>query len=314
METPVVLLGCESGNVIYLKRDDLFPFSFGGNKARITRKYFESIDGDGYDSVVTYGGPASNLCRAVASAAAQRGLPCIAVMHGEEPRDPVPFNLQLVRLSGARTVFCPVSQVSAAVDAALERLLVEGRRPFFIPGGGQGAPGTQAYLECYDEILAYEDRVGAAFDYLFLPSGTGTTQSGLVCGKLLRGGAGKIVGVSIARTAERGRGVILRNVRDFFAEKGVPVSDEAVEDAVLFEDGYTGGGYGKGDYTDTIARIRKEYAVAFDNTYTAKAFAGMKAYLKSHGITGQRVLFLHTGSAPLFFDCLRRESHGRGER
>ena len=305
METPLVFLGCEFDNRIYLKRDDLYPFSFGGSKARIACRYFDEIDAGGFDCVVTYGSPRSNLCRAVAVMAAQRELPCVAVVN--ETGEPDSFNARLARLSGAQTVFCPVDRVGSTIEETQERLRRAGRRPYFIPGGGQGLPGVQAYAECYDEILAYERREGIAFDYLFLPSGTGTTQSGLVCGKLLRGGSGVIVGISVARTAEQGRSVILKNVRDYCAAAGAALPDAAIERAVIFEDGYTGGGYGKGDYAGTAAYVWRKYAVPLDNTYTGKAFYGMGEYLRSRGIAGKTALFLHTGGAPLFFDDLLRE-------
>ncbi len=303
METPLTFLCYASDNPIYLKRDDCLPYSFGGNKARIARKYFESIDKNNYDSVVTYGGPNSNLCRVVAEMASQRKIKCVTVMHGDGKTNS--FNLELVRISGAQTVFCSVSQVSRVIDTELRRLRQEGYNPLFIPGGGQGVPGTRAYLECYDEIYEYERRAGFTFDYLFLPSGTGTTQGGLVCGKLLRGGTCDIVGISIARSAECSRAVILQNVKDFCAAERLSFTEETIQRAVILEDSYTGGGYAQGDYSETVLSVWRKYVVPLDNTYTAKAFFGMTEYLKAHCISGKRVLFLHTGALPLFFDDLR---------
>ena len=45
--------------------------------------------------------------------------------------------------------------------------------------------------------------------------------------------------------------------------------------------------------------------IPLDPTYTGKAFWGMLQYLKDHGIRGKRILFLHTGGTPLFFDLLK---------
>lgn len=302
METPLLFLGSEYGNQLYVKRDDLYPLAFGGNKARIARRYFEEIDAGGYDCVVTYGSSRSNLCCAVAAMAAARGMTCVTVMHGGG--ESIQFNNRLVRLSGAQQVYSPVSSVSAAIDATLDRLRQEGRRPCFIPGGGQGAAGIRAYVECYEEIKAYERSAGIPFDFIFLPSGTGTTQAGLVCGKLLCGGDCEIVGISVARTADRGRPEIIRNVLEYCSTTGLAVSEDVIERSVIFEDAYTAGGYAKGDYLDTIVSVWKKYAIPLDNTYTAKAFCGMQSYLTVRGIVGKRILFLHTGGIPLFFDDL----------
>lgn len=43
-------------------------------------------------------------------------------------------------------------------------------------GGGHGNIGTQAYVNTYEEILAFEKEAGIKFDYIFHASGTGTTR------------------------------------------------------------------------------------------------------------------------------------------
>ena len=51
MKTPIYKLKKN----IYIKREDLIPFSFGGNKARKAELFFREIDAGQYDCVVTYG-------------------------------------------------------------------------------------------------------------------------------------------------------------------------------------------------------------------------------------------------------------------
>lgn len=72
--TPIVYMGMEQGNKLYIKRDDLVPYSFGGNKARKGVLFFEEIEKGGYDCVVTYGSSHSNHCRIISNMAAARGL------------------------------------------------------------------------------------------------------------------------------------------------------------------------------------------------------------------------------------------------
>ncbi|MBQ6066714.1 MAG: pyridoxal-phosphate dependent enzyme [Clostridia bacterium] len=304
METPITFLGNEFGNRLYVKREELYPVALGGNKARIAKPFFDEIDAGGYDSVVTYGSAGSNLCRVVAAMAAMQGLKCVAVMHGED--NDISLNLRLVRASGASTVFCPVGEVADTIEAVTEELRRKGRRPFFIPGGGYGAIGAQAYVDCFDEIDAYERRSGVAFDHIFLPSGTGTTQAGLVCGKLLRNATCEIVGISIARERSRGESAVLECVRAYLAAKGIAVPDGRMEKAVVFEDAYTGGGYGCGDYAATTAYVYRKYALPLDNTYTGKAFYGMGQYLKERRTVERNVLFINTGGVPSFFEDLIR--------
>ena len=39
-----------------------------------------------------------------------------------------------------------------------------------------------------------------------------------------------------------------------------------------------------------------------DPTYTGKAFWGMKEYLEKNNVIGKKILFIHTGGTPLYFD------------
>ena len=60
--TPLYFLFSDSNkNNIYIKRDDLIPISFGGNKARKAMNFFKEIDQGGFDCVVTYGSGSSNI-------------------------------------------------------------------------------------------------------------------------------------------------------------------------------------------------------------------------------------------------------------
>lgn len=75
----------------------------------------------------------------------------------------------------------PVDHVKVTIDETMEALRQQGYTPYFIMGGGHGNIGTQAYVNTYEEILAFEKEAGIKFDYIFHASGTGTTQAGLVC-------------------------------------------------------------------------------------------------------------------------------------
>ena len=161
-------------------------------------------------------------------------------------------------------------------------------------------------MKAYREIEEYERRNDLYFDYIFHASGTGSTQAGLVCGSLRSGNAGrKIVGISIAREEARGREVVKGSIRDYL---GADFAGLYREESLIFTDAYRCGGYGK--YTDgikqTIASVMHREGIAMDTTYVGKAFHGMLQYLKEKGIQDRKILFIHTGGAPLFFDALER--------
>ena len=56
--TPVQYLGkLPGGQDIFMKRDDLLGFSFGGNKCRIAVAFLEDMEQKGGDLMVSYGSP-----------------------------------------------------------------------------------------------------------------------------------------------------------------------------------------------------------------------------------------------------------------
>lgn len=299
--TPIERLSASvGGNEVFVKREDLLPFSFGGNKARKARLFFREIEKGDYTHVVTYGAGSSNHCRVVANLAAAHGLACVIVSPEDGYRETA--NSRLVRLFGAEIVKTPLDAVSATIDRVLEELRTSGK-PYFIAGGGHGNVGTEAYVEAYREIAAYEAECGETFDYIFLPSGTGTTQAGLVCGAALAGqGRRKILGMSIARSNPRGGEVVAESVRQYLAA----VEFQGEIPAVCFDDSYILGGYGKynGAVLETVRELMVKEGIPANTTYTGKAFWAMEQFLKAHKIKNKRVLFLHTGGAPLFFDDL----------
>lgn len=303
--TPIQELGIVQENCLFVKRDDLFPFSFGGNKARKAQLFFEEIDKGTYDSIVTYGSSSSNHCRVVANMAAARGLQCLIVSPEESSNQT--YNSQIMQKLGAKILVCPVSQVPDTIEQALQVLKDQGKNPYFIPGGGHGNIGTQAYVNCYREIAKYEVENHFCFDYIFLASGTGTTQAGLIAGQFIMGGNKTIVGISIARKKPRGRDVVAESVRKYMQEYGLGTRNDPIDDSVIFIDEYIGEGYGKYDLAieDTVDTVLKQHGIPLDGTYTGKAFNGMLNYLAKENIKNKKVLFLHTGGTPLFFDYLR---------
>lgn len=292
-------LGDYKGNHLYIKREDLIPFSFGGNKARKAQLFFQEIEKGEYDSVVTYGSGSSNHCRIVANECCRRGLLCY-IISPEEASKPT-FNSQMMDMFGADITTVPVSEIHVTIESKIAELRETGRQPYFIEGGGHGNIGTDAYVQCYHEIRRQETEFGVQFDYIFFASGTGTTHAGLVCGQILAGDERKIIGISIARKNPRGRDVVLDSIRTYLGDGS---DEEEIQDKTIFIDDYTFG-YGKEDIRvkQTIENVLKTYGIPLDATYTGKAFMGMTEYLKN--IKEKNVLFIHTGGTPLFFDELR---------
>lgn len=303
MNTPIHKI-LENTNNIYFKREDMIPLSFGGNKARKAKYFFQEVDRLKSDCVVTYGSSSSNHCRVVANMAASRRIPCYII--GPIESSVQTFNSLMMRLFDAKIQNVPVNEVHDTIEKTIEELRKAGKKPFFIEGGGHGFWGTQAYVDCYNEIREFEQQENIHFDYIFFASGTGSTQAGLVCGQLLNGDKRKIIGISIARKNPRGRQIIIDSIKSYFEHSKIGISDEAIENATLFLDDFTLQGYSSSNkhIDDIIQDFMRETGIPLDPTYTGKAFAGMLAIIARQQIKDKNILFIHTGGSPLFFDFL----------
>ena len=301
IKTPIQDLGSFDGNHLWIKRDDLIPFSFGGNKARKAELFFEEIDRGSYDTVVTYGSSSSNHCRIISNACAGRNLACYIISPKEEEHEDT-FNRKMMILFGAQIITVPVAEVHDTIEYTLDVLRRQGKKPFFIAGGGHGNIGTESYVRCYEEIREQEKEMNVRFDNIYFACGTGTTQAGLVCGQLLANEERTIIGISIARKNPRCREVVTDSVRSYLNGR---IAEDVIERSVIVNDSYTSG-YGKEDpeVIKTIKEVLMTFGIPLDATYTGKAFMGMKSLLKQQ--TGRNVLFIHTGGTPLFFDILER--------
>ncbi len=294
---------------IYIKRDDLLPFSFGGNKLRIVTKAFEDMERRGCDEFISYGSESSNLNRVAAHMARSRGVACTVIFKkGRGAHEP--YNELLVKESGARIVYCEGSEVRAAVEEELRRSVRDGHRPYYIYGDSNGRGNeaclVEAYVEAYEEIRDFEAKSGISFSHIFLASGTGITQSGLMAASILHGDDKKICGISVARSRDRGREAIRENMSSYMrdgrkTEVKVPAASE-----IFFDDRFVKGGYGCADQelSELCRQMMKGYGLPLDTTYTGKAFLGMRNIIEEEHIKGS-VLFIHTGGLPGVFDAAR---------
>lgn len=301
------VLGCQ----LYVKRDDLIPYAFGGNKVRIAEEFMSDMRARGCDSLIMYGDLRSNLCRVLAFMCRRNGVPSLMVATSENAGDTTSFNEDIVRRLGVEVLECRKDGIPDAIDCAFQTMRDRGFKPYYIYGDrtGSGNEGTaaNAYAKAYLEICSQERDFGIEFDLVACPYGTGCTLGGLVCGSLEADDGRRIVGISISsRTPERAGLILEDTVLGWYAKQGKrPPAD--FRNNLNLQCGYNSGGYGARDprVDQLIELMLLENSLPLDPTYTGKALRGVLDYLRDAGIRGQKVLFLHTGGTPLFYDYLR---------
>ncbi|MBO4872916.1 MAG: pyridoxal-phosphate dependent enzyme [Lachnospiraceae bacterium] len=307
--TPIQALPDINGCHVFIKREDLLPFSFGGNKVRIAEAFFDDMERKGGSCMVGYGNARSNLSRALSAMARARNVPCRIISPDDEDGSRTEtFNSRLVRAAGAGIASCPKTRVKETVEAVLAECRAEGLVPYYIYGDSDGrgneAVPSEAYVKTAAEIAAQEKGLGLKFDRIYLALGTGMTQAGLMLGAALLERSWEIIGISIARPADRCRTVLRERMEAYLREKGLPVQclpEPLVRDAYLL------GGYGKWNeaVAETIREMYGGFGIPLDPTYSGKAFWGMRQDLEQDAPPGGNILFLHTGGGPLFFDFLQ---------
>ncbi len=293
----------DENNNVYILREDLLPFSFGGNKARKGEKFFQEILKEKATCVVTYGSKSSNHCRVVANYCSKYNLKCeIITPITDNENNP---NTQLVKFTGANINLCQIEDVKTTIEKVIAKNNELGYKTFFIPGGGHSDFGTEAYVDAFDEISKFSLDNNIKFDYIFHASGTGTTQAGLIVGKYICQSDIKIVGISIAREKSRGANVVYSSVIEYCENKKLDLNIPIEE--VIFIDDYLQGGYGKynKEIVNTINQMYLKEGIPLDTTYTGKAYYGMEQYINKNDIKNKNILFIHTGGTPLFFNQIK---------
>lgn len=280
----------------FVVRDDLFPFIGGGSKARKAVAYEAFLKENGFNAVVTCGGIQSNHNRAIALMAAKNGWKCHLCIQGTEERFYAEKgNALLCRLVGAECELINPSDTAVAMDRAMEKLTKEGYRPYYVHGGGHDLPGGTCFVDAVKELKQQCDAMSYQPDYIFLASGTGSTQAGIIVGCDLVGWNNvKTVGISVARQYERGKQVIADFANMLAKQYGL---NKNYTDQILFNTDYLSGGYEQysPEMDDYLKDAMKTTGLMFDTTYSGKGFYGMMQEVKKQGLQNKNIVFWHTG-------------------
>lgn len=284
------------GGRISIVRDDLYPFIGGGSKARKAEEYEKFLKSEGFNAVVTCGGIQSNHNRALALMAARNGWKCHLCIQGTRERfEAEKGNALLCRLSGAECELIDSSETAVAMDRAMEKLASEGYKPYYVHGGGHDLPGGTCFVDAVRQLKRRCDEKGYQPDYIFLASGTGSTQAGIVVGCDLVGWADvKVIGISVARQQERGKQVIA----DFANMLGKHYGTEKdYTRQIHFSADYLFGGYEQSspEMEAYLEGVMKSTGLMFDTTYSGKGFYGMMDIVRKEHLQDQNIVFWHTG-------------------
>jgi len=294
-------LGLNTNIDFRILREDLFPFFGGGNKARKLRNILAEILEGKYNAVVTTGSVYSNHCRAAALMCSNYGFQLSLVLHGNEKMfTNGNSNAQIIKALGPKITFCDPDDISKRMDQEMTEFKNKGLNPYYLQGGGHNKRGVEAYINFVQELNTYLKYLEWKPDYIFLPSGTGSTQAGIILGIGKFKIESNVIGISIARKKDKGIEAIY-DVFGWFDQE----YEHPAKDRVIFEDAFLEGGYGH--YNQTIRELSitmfKAESIFLDPVYTSKALLGTLKYINTQNLKGN-ILFLCTGGTYNFFNTI----------
>jgi len=279
------------GPRLLIKRDDAIAFGFGGNKVRKLAFVGAHARDEGADMLITAGGVQSNHARATAAVAAKLGMHAVLVANGTSPARPT-ANALLDTLLGAEVVHVASREErEPKMREIAEALRAGGRHPYVIPVGASIPLGALGFVHAVAELV---DQMPAP-DIIIHSTSSGGTQAGLVAGCRLLGLSTRVVGISADDRSESLCAQVDSIVRGVSELLKVP---EQMGTTIEVDDAFVGGGYGipTSASQEAIELVARTEAVFLDPTYTAKAMAGLIAYVRGGKFTAdQTVLFWHTG-------------------
>jgi L-cysteate sulfo-lyase len=288
---------------LWIKREDLGPLAFSGNKLRNLEFLLGAALADGADTVVTSGRRWSNHCRLTAAAGAKLGLRVESVVSG--PPVGRSTNLKLIELIGAR-----VHQASSEDRAEREALVARvaddaraaGRLVKVLPIGGSESTGAWGHVLAAVELAEQAAAAGFHPNAIVLPSATGGTQAGLVVGsEIAFAPPPRVVGIVVARPAAELRPVVKSLAGELASLAGIAAPLQRIElDEAQLGDGY---GLPTRAASGAMLQLARTEGILVDPVYTAKALAGLIALVAAGEIDGGHAVFWHGGGLPALFEA-----------
>jgi len=293
-----------NGIELWVKRDDLIEFGYGGNKVRALEYIAADALKKGSKTLITGAGVQSNHVRATAAVAAYLDLNCIAIYWGSPPKE-VTGNYYLTKLLGAETRFThdtDRSSVDTMIRLVEQELMQGDAHPYSIPRGGACALGVIAHMFAAKELFEQCQSKEINVDLVALAVGSGGTIAGWVLARILYDHPWRIEGFTVSRPAEELKEIVPNLVQQAATVLNVAVNVNLEE--IIIREGYIGDGYGipSIEGNETIKDVAIKQGVFFDPTYTGKAFAGLSDLINNGFYKDiQTAVFLHTGGEPVLF-------------
>ncbi|ETV94252.1 hypothetical protein H310_11927 [Aphanomyces invadans] len=312
--------GLPEGVQMFIKRDDYSGLEMSGNKARKLEFLLAEALREGADCVVTCGGVQSNHCRATAVSARMLGLDSYLLLRTSDTEsDPgLIGNLLIDRLVGSELILVPRLEYAKQgggdyfIEKTVEKLRLQGRKPYGIPVGGSNGLGTWGYLESIEEMEHQFKDLNITVTDVAFACGSGGSAAGLGVGAYLYAQTHQDSSLQFNRLASPPvhAYIVCDSPKYFYdhvdnkilPEMGFKVAAAdrsfSAKDCLQMTDAQ-GAGYATStkDELVYISQVARETGVLLDPVYSGKALYMLVKDLQDHPdkFAGKSILFIHTG-------------------
>ena len=296
---------------IYMKRDDLTGFGFGGNKARHMGISFANFVAEGIESVVNINHFHSNQARFIAAACAKVGIRCHLVAF-DMVDAPLNGNLLLAKMFGAEIHRVPEEYARQVAERVCDDERGNGRRTV-IYGDNELASiaGSLAFFKAGREWKDQLIDIGVGNQPSHIWGLTGRSMAGL---KLFAKASRIEWRTSAVRYTPVGADKSCCDADANFDEQ-TALASQRVADAlgidttlssgdVTVVNGYAGPAYGVPDdgVFEAMHIMAKSEGIVLDPNYTGKSVSGLIGELRKGALDpGIPIVFLHSGGLPQVF-------------
>lgn len=294
------------GPAIHVKRDDCTGLATGGNKTRKLEFSMAAALEDGADTVITQGAVQSNHVRQTAAAACKLGLSCEVLLEHrvEQPTEAYTSsgNVLLDRIFGARLREYPDgTDFDAAMAEVADQVSAAGGKPYIIPGGASNRIGALGYVNCAVELLGQIDEQQLDVSHIITATGSAGTQAGLVVGLKAMDSDIPLLGIGVKAPKDEQESKVYELACDTAEYIGAPGNIERGD--VVANCDYVGEGYGVPTeaMNEAVLMLARLEGLLFDPVYSGKALAGMIDLIQRGEISGDNIVFLHTGGSAALF-------------
>lgn len=279
LNSPIQKLSGFSDNYnVFIKREDLIHQEYGGNKWRKLKFNIDYFKRNGYETLITFGGPFSNHIAATAAVCRDNNINNVGIIRGNyvDPSNPT---LNKAKADGMKLYHVSKDSYSHKKTASdISKIIDTLTKPFVIPEGGS----NNLALLGMEELMKEIEESAIEFNYICVAAGTGSTSSGM-----------------IKYNASNAELIIVNALKNQSLKESIQenIGDDTKSNWRIWS-AYHCGGFAKvnAQLRAFVKDFQNNYQIDLDPLYNSKMLFALNSELRKNSLEkGSNILCIHTG-------------------